>query len=152
MSENEIGSDPLGLGMDLSNVDVSRPVLPETEVVLVTDKVEVTDNKAKTGRNLVVVFKTVNDSPDVTGEKIISAGFPITKYYPLQQSDNPKAPDFRADLTRLQDAVEGTSQGNRPLFHPHNYVGKMVAARLKIRMDEEFGNSNEIGKLSFLAQ
>lgn len=142
-------SDPLGLGIDLSSVDVSRPCLPEQVHVLVIDKVEVKPNKAETGRNLVVVFKTVNDSPDVTGARIISAGYPITKYYPLQQSENEKAPDFKADLARLQDAVEGTKQGERPAFSPYNYTGKLVMAKLKIRKDDEFGDSNEIVKLEY---
>lgn len=141
--------DPLGLGMDLSGVDTSRPVLPEQIHVLSIDKVEVKDNKAGTGRNLVVVFKTVNDSPDVTGAKIISAGYPITKYYPLQQSENEKAPDFKADLARLQDAVEGTKQGTRGAFNPYNYTGKLVMAKLKVRKDDEFGDSNEIVKLEY---
>jgi hypothetical protein len=146
MSE-EMMNDPLGLGMDLSTVDVSRPCLPEQMHVLSIDSVEVKPNKKETGRNLVVVFKTVNDSPDVTGAKIISAGYPITKYYPLQQSDNEKAPDFKADLARLQDAVEGTKQGERPPFQPFNYVGKLVMARIRIKKDEEYGDSNEIAKL-----
>lgn len=148
MSE-ELQSDPLGLGLDLSGVDTSRPVLPEQVHVLNIDKVEVKDNKAGTGRNLVVTFKTVNDSPDATGARIISAGYPIIKYYPLQQSDNEKAPDFKADLARLQDAVEGTKQGERGAFNPFNYVGKLVMAKLKIRKDDEFGDSNEIVKLEY---
>lgn len=143
--------DPLGLGLDLSGVDTSRPVLPEQMHVLSLAKVDVTDNKAGTGKNLVVVFNTVNDSPDVTGAKIISAGYPITKYYPLQQSENPKAPDFKADLARLQDAVEGSKQGERGPFNPFNYVGKLVMAKLKVKKDEEFGDSNEIVKLEFAA-
>ena len=147
MSEEQNYSDPLGLGLDLGSVDVSRPCLPEQLHVLAIDTVEVKDNKKQTGKNLVVVFKTVNDSPDYTGARIISAGYPITKYYPLQQSDNEKAPDFKADLARLQDAVEGTKQGNRPPFNPYNYVGKLVMDKLKVRKDEEFGDSNEISKL-----
>lgn len=148
--ENNTNSDPLGLGLNLNNVDTSRPCLPEQLHVLAIDSVEVKANKAETGKNLVVVFKTVNDSPDVTGAKMISAGYPITKYYPLQQSDNPKAPDFQRDLALLQDAVEGTKAGSRPDFHPFNYVGKMVMAKLRVRKDEEFGDSNEIAKLEVL--
>lgn len=143
----ETNVDPLGLGLDLSTVDTGRPVLPEQLHALVIDSIEVKPNKKETGRNLVVVFKTVNDSPDVTGAKTISAGYPITKYYPLQQSDNEKAPDYRQDLARLQDAVEGTKQGERPPFNPYNYQGQMVLAKLKVRKDEEYGDSNEITKL-----
>jgi hypothetical protein len=146
MSE-EMYTDPLGLGIDLSGVDTSRPCLPEQLHVLNIDKVEIKPNKKETGRNLVVVFKTVNDSPDVTGARIISAGYPITKYYPLQQSDNEKAPDYKADLARLQDAVEGTKQGERPPFQPYNYVNKLVMARIRVKKDEEYGDSNEISKL-----
>ena len=148
MSDQNV--DALGLGLDLNTVDTARPVLPEQIHALAIDKVDIQDSKSKAGnRNLVVTFKSVNDSPDVTGARIISAGYPITKYYPLQQSDNPKAPDFQADLARLQDAVEGSKQGERGPFNPYNYVGKIVLAKLKVRKDDEFGDSNEISKLEF---
>lgn len=146
------GADPLGLGLDLSGVDTSRPVLPEGSYILEVGKVERTENKAKTGFNLVVQFKTTADSPDVTGERVMSAGYAITKYYPLQQSANEKAPDYKADLARLQDAVEGTEQGNRPPFNPFNYVGRLVHAKLKIRTDDEFGTQNEIGKIEAVTE
>ncbi len=140
--------DALGLGMDLSGVDTSRPCLPETAVVLQIGEVKRTANKSETGFNLVVEFKTVVDMPDATGARIVSAGYPITKYYPLQQSDNPKAPDFRRDLALLQDAVEGPdARKNAAPFAPFNYTGSMVVAKLKIRQDEAYGPSNEISKL-----
>lgn len=141
------GADPLGLGLDLSGVDTSRPALPEGMYVLEVKEVKREPNKAQTGFNLVVVFVTTSESPDVTGEKTINPGFPIRKYYGLQQSDNAKAPDFKADLARLQDAVEGTEQGNRPPFNPFNYVGKMVMAKLKVETTDEYGTQNNIAKL-----
>ena len=140
-------SDPLGLGLNLGDVNTSRPCLPEGIHALNIKSVEVKANKAETGRNLVVVFETVNESVDSTGEKTISPGFPITRYYALQQSDNEKAPDYRADLARLQDAVEGTKQGERPPFNPYNYVGKLVLARIKIKHSDEYGDGNEIARL-----
>lgn len=147
MNENE-GIDPLGLGLDLSQVDTSRPCLPEGLYVLEVGAVELKANKAETGRNLVVQFKTVTDAMDHTGAKLIPVGFAVTKYYPMQQSDNPKAPDFKRDLAFLQDAVEGTKQGERPPFNPFNYVGMQVLAKLRVRADDgEYGAQNEIAKL-----
>ncbi len=108
---------------------------------------EVKRNKRNDGDNLLIVFETVNESPDSTGEKVIGPGFPIMKYYGLQQSENPKAPDFKADLARLQDAVEGTTQGNRPAFNPYNYTGTIVLVRLKISQSDEYGDSNDITKI-----
>lgn len=151
MSDVNMNADPLGLGIDLSGVDTSRPCLPEGARVLAIGEVKLEPNKKQNGRNLVVTFETMEDSPDVTGEKLISAGFKITKYYPMQQSDNPKAPDYRADLARLQDAVEGTKQGERPPFNPFNYTGKAVLAKIKITSSEEYGNQNEISKLEVLS-
>jgi hypothetical protein len=127
--------------------------LPEGICVLEIGKVGREASKKTAGNfNLVVQFKTTSDSPDVTGEKVISAGFPITKYYPLQQSSNDKAPDFRADLARLQDAVEGTEQGNRPPFNPFNYTGKLVMGKLKVVTSDEYGTQNEIAKLEFVTE
>lgn len=146
------GADPLGLGIDLSGVDTSRPALPEGMYVLEVKDVKREQNKAQTGFNLVVAFATTSDSPDVTGEKNIAAGFQVRKYYPLQQSDNAKAPDFKADLARLQDAVEGTEQGNRPPFNPFNYVGRQVMAKLKVETTDEYGTQNNIAKLEPISE
>jgi hypothetical protein len=146
-------TDPLGLGLDLSNVDTSRPCLPEGIMVLEIGKVSKEESKKSPGNhNLLVQFKTTSDSPDVTGEKNIGAGFAISKYYPLQQSSNDKAPDFKADLARLQDAVEGTKQGERPPFNPFNYVGRLVMAKLKVVTSDEYGTQNEIAKLEFVTE
>jgi len=141
------GGDPLGLGLDLSGVDTSRPALPEGMYILEVGEVKREENKKKDGFNLLVLFKTTSESPDVTGEKTIAAGFTVRKYYPLQQSANEKAPDFKADLARLQDAIEGTEQGNRPPFNPFNYTGKLVMAKLKVETTDEFGTQNNIAKL-----
>jgi hypothetical protein len=140
--------DPLGLGLDLSDVDTSRPILPEGIMVLEIGKVGREASKKVAGNfNLVVEFKTTSDSPDVTGEKVLPAGWKLTKYYPLQQSSNDKAPDYKADLARLQDAVEGTEQGNRPPFSPFNYTGRLVMGKIKISTTDEYGTQNEIAKL-----
>ena len=141
-------ADPLGLGLDLSGVDTSRPLLPEALYILAIDKVELKENKRQDGKNLVVTFKTTSDAMDVTGARPISAGFTITKYYPMQQSTNEKAPDYRVDLAKLQDGVEGTKQGERPPFNPFNYTGRLVMVKLRVRKsDDEFGDQNEIGKI-----
>lgn len=144
----EAGSDPLGLGLDLSGVDTSRPALEEGLYVLAVKDVKKEPSKKTPGNhNLLVVFETTSDATDVTGEKTISPGYQIRKYYPLQQSTNDKAPDYKADLARLQDAVEGTEQGNRPPFNPFNYVGRQVLAKLKVENTDEYGNQNAIAKL-----
>jgi len=146
------GGDPLGLGLDLSQVDTSRPVLPEALYVLNIKDVKVQPSKKDADKkNLVVTFETTAEAMDVTGTKQINAGYIVTKYYPLQQSDNDKAPDFKRDLAFLQDAVEGTKQGERPPFNPFNYVGQRVMAKLKVRADDgEFGAQNDIAKLETL--
>lgn len=146
------GSDPLGLGLDLSGVDTSRPALPEGMYVLGVKDVKREANKAQTGFNLVILFETTSDSTDVTGDKNIAPGFIVRKYYPLQQSDNAKAPDFKADLARLQDAIEGTEQGNRPPFNPFNYVGRQVMAKLKVETSDDYGTQNNISKLEPISE
>lgn len=147
MIENNSELDALGLGLDLAGVDTSRPTLPENLYVLNISNVEVKENKQQTGQNLVVTFETTSETMDSRGQQLLQPGYKITKYYPLQQSDKPTAPDYRADLARLQDAVEGTTKDNRPPFNPFQYVGMSVVAKVKIRKDDEYGEQNEISKL-----
>ena len=156
--------DPLGLNIDTNEVDTSRPLLTDGIYPVLVSKAEVTPNKAGTGRNLVVTFSTLEPATSVAAESEgrsndIAPGWMLTRYYPLQQSDNPKAPDFRVDLVKLQDACLGTKQGTRPAFNPNNFVGCKVRAAVKVRKAKldssgqpEFGfpPQNDVGAITSL--
>ena len=147
-------NDPLGLGINLQEVDTGRPVLAEDKYVMEIKDIDVKENKKQTGRNLVVIFATIQAETSVkasqdglTGD--IKAGFTVRKYYPLQQSDNPDAPDFREDLARLQDAVEGSTKENRnPRFDPYSFKGQKVIVGLKVENDEQYGQSNAVRSIA----
>lgn len=147
--------DPLGLGGDLNEVDTSMPTLVEGLYELVVDKVEPKPNKAGDGRNLVVTFKTTAPATSVQAqekgeEDDIKAGFPITCWWPLQQSDNPDAPDFKERHAQFQDAVLGTEKGNRPPYNPFAYVGARIIARLKVTKDDEYGLGNDVRRMTYI--
>lgn len=147
-----MGDDPLGIGGDLNAVDTSMPVLTEGLYELEVDDVSVKENKAGTGRNLVVRFKTTQPATSVQGaergeEHDINPGFPVSCYWPLQQSDNPDAPDFLQRHAEFQDAVLGTEKGNRPQYNPFAYKGSKVIARIKVTKDETYGLGNDVKRL-----
>ena len=143
--------DPLGLNINLNAVETSRPVLSPGTWPMEVKVVEIQENKAKTGRNLMVVFALADEATSTKAAEEgrtndLSPGYVLAKYYPLQQSEHPKAPDFRVDIARLIDAAFGTSQGNRPSFSEalSQIEGKVVAVRTKVRSSEEYGDQPEI--------
>ena len=80
-------TDPLALGVDLNDVDAGRPVLPKAQYVMKVDNVEVVENKAGTGRNLIIDFATTQPTESTKGAHV-NVGFRIRNYYPLQPSEN----------------------------------------------------------------
>lgn len=126
-------TDPLDINVDLSNVDTTRPCLAAGAHLCRIGDAKVEQNKAQTGYNLVVPFQTIDSATSVKGDEI-AAGHRITKWYPLQQSDNPKAPPFEVDIARLSDAALGTEQGSRPNLRElvSSISGREVIVKTKV--------------------
>mgnify|MGYP000281788675 CR=1 FL=1 len=152
-------SEPLNNEYEISLADVklTPPVFAAGAYAFEVVKQEVTDNKAGTGKNFVVTFASLASATSKdkvqAGESDandIPAGRQLTKYYPLQQSDNPKAPDFRADLTRLMMALHNCSQADCPPFRTSNdLTGKKLVLQLRVAPANEatgYGESNEVSK------
>lgn len=140
---------PLDLTIDLNGIDNSRPVLLAGVYEMVIKSVEILANKQQTGRNMLVEFATVHNETSVSGQKEgkqgdVNPGFTVRKYYPLQQSENPKAPDFRKDLCFLHDAVHGTTAANRGGLDPASYVDQHVMVKLRVESDETYGDQNSV--------
>lgn len=158
MSDEMYENDPLGLNVDLTDVDTSMPVLVEGLYIVNIDKLEVVENKDKTGNNLLVIYKTAAPATSIKGqaegkENDVNAGWPLRQYMPLQNNpDKPDARDYKENLAVLQDAVEGSSKGNRGPFRPSTYVGKQVAVRVKIQDDPNYGKQNSIARVTAVPQ
>ena len=158
MSEQNYEMDPLGLNLDLNDVDTSMPVLVEGLYILTVDKIEIVENKDRTGNNLLVIFKTASDATSLKGqaegkEHDIKAGFQLRQYMAMQ--DNPNKPDarsFKENLATFQDAVTGSKKGNRGPFLPSTYIGRQVAARIKVKDDPDYGMQNNIARLTTVPQ
>jgi len=150
--------DPLGLNINLNDVDNSMPVLVEGLYVVTVDKIEIVENKEKTGNNLLVIFKTASDATSLKGqaegkELDIKAGFQLRQYMPLQNNPSkPDARDFQENLATLQDAVTGSKKGSRGPFLPSTYINRQVAARIKVKDDPDYGLQNNISRLTAVPQ
>lgn len=123
------------------------PVLQSGEVSAIIKEAKVEPNKDKTGRNLVVKFGTTSEGVSTTGEPV-NPGFPLTRYYALQQSPNPKAPDFKRDICKLIDACYDCDIDTRPPLNGDTVaglVGKEVLLKVSVRdASGEYDESNDI--------
>jgi hypothetical protein len=147
---NDTGLDPLGLNINLQEVDTSRPVLLAGEYIFEIDEMSVVDKKDDPSKkNLMAVLKLVSDGEDLDG-KPIKPGYQLRKYMPLQQSDKENAPDFRRDLVIFTchafgiDASQKNAH-NRPTSVPplNEFHGRRLKLVLTVK-DDDTGKSNEI--------
>lgn len=150
--------DALGLNLNLSGVDTSMPVLEAGHYICRVAEVDVKENKAGTGRNLLCIYETQGPATSVQGRETgktedIKPGYKLRAYMPLQQSDNPDAPDFRKGLAQFQDAVERSTMENRsPQFNPFSYIGMEVVVRVDVSKDDVYGLGNNIKGYSIVPE
>lgn len=149
MNENQ--NDPLGLGVNLNEVDTSFPVLQEGTYPFTVAEMEIvpkSDDPNK--RNLKVKFALDEDGESTKGGKL-SKGYPIITYYPLQKSDNPDAdPEgYKKRLALLVDAVFQTDDDSRPSQFPEfsEFIGRPVMGVIKVTEDDQYGTSNNLARL-----
>ena len=140
--------NPLDLNIDLTGTDTAMPCLSDGLYNMTIKSLDKVENKAKTGFNLVAVFVTTTPATSVNAigrgdSNDISAGFPVRKWYPLQQSENPNAPDFKRDLAVLQEACLGATGK----FDVNQLVGKTVSVKVKARESDDYGWGNEVGRV-----
>lgn len=144
----------LNLNIALGGVDTSMPRLVSGNYEVVIDDFEVVDSKKDASKkNLLVKFKTTSDGESTQGG-VVRAGYQLRKYYPLQQSENENAPDFRRDLAVLIDAGYGTDETNRPDLSEDTIIGlrgKRVLMSVKVSKDDAYGETNEVGMLKHIA-
>ncbi len=140
--------EPLQLDIPTQEVDTAMPRLIDGDYPCRVDKQEIVPSKQGEGKhNLLVIFKTTVPAESQKGDSV-NAGYPVRKYYPLQQSENPDAPDFRRDLCLLLDAAYNVEDpANRPNITNDTLaglMGKEVLVKVKLVDDEEYGWSNEV--------
>lgn len=136
----------LPTNIDLNDVDTSRPVLIDGKYPCTIKEVSVKPNKAQTGHNLVVIFSLL-EAGDSTAGTTIGAGYQLRRYMPLQQSENPDAPDFKVDIARLLDAAFQTTQEDRPPLSDETIAalhGREVLVSVKVTESEEYGTGNDV--------
>lgn len=144
-------NDPLGLNVDLKAVDTSYPVAAPGQYACVVKEMEVVPKKDDpTKRNLKMTYALSDPAPlDDDPTKTVNAGYIFTEYYPLQQSDNPNAPDFKVGIAKLVDAVFHTDANTRPSIFPapSEFIGRPVVAVVKVDNDPQYGKRNSVAAL-----
>jgi hypothetical protein len=140
----------LDLDFDLTQTSTEMPRLVAGDYLCKVKSAEIEENSRKDGHNLKVTFSTLEEGESTEGDAI-NPGFPLTKWFPLQQSSNDKAPPFERDLAILTDAVfKIEDPEDRPPF-TNDLIDKMhgeeVVIRAKLRNSEDFGLQNDVARI-----
>ncbi len=149
----------MNFAIDLGGrVDTSMPCPAAQQVVATLVSIDAAPGKKNpNNNNLVLKFAIDNEVPALPATdgtpKTCPAGYQITDWLPMQQSDNPKAPDFRVKLCRVYDALAGTNDDDRPASLPFGALqGKKVILVLEPENSPDFGFNARIKKYMYLAQ
>lgn len=143
-------NDPLDLNIDLDGVKTGMPRLQAGDYLCAVKTAEILANKAGTGHNLLVVFKTLEEAVSQDGDSL-GAGMEVRKYYPLQQSANENAPDFRRDLAVLYDAAfKIEDENDRPPINKEtiaSLVQEEVLVKVSFEHDDQYGAQNTVRRV-----
>jgi hypothetical protein len=141
---NEVDSLQQLLGADLSGVSTAMPVLEPNTYDFTVAKMEIVDNKAKTGKVLVVNLTLATAAVAFETHKTINPGFPLIHRVGLAETDKYTTEDIQRNLASLKEAILGDKSGS---FLPlEQYYGKTVTARTKVDASVEFGNQTVIAR------
>ena len=113
------------LDEDLSGVDTSFPLLPDSVQTFEIISVEEVENNAKTGNNLVISMKTTKENLAQGTNDAIQAGFPCKTYIGLVPSKRYTPASIKKAAATFVQAVGTTSL--RPYTQ---YTGKMVDVKV----------------------
>ena len=123
--------------VDLTTVETGIPLLKEGLYDVRVDSMIIKPNKANDGEILETKMVLEQSGESVTGEEV-KPGFPIFHRVSLKITEkyNPAR-----NLAALQDCFLG---GRAAEFDTEEFIGKTGTVKLKIRRDEEYGDSNEV--------
>lgn len=145
MSDNM--NDPLGLNINLQEVDTSRPVIVAGKYAFSVKECSRVPKKDDPNKfNLLIVFTLDQEAETVQGGTV-QPGYQIRRYLPLQQSDNPNAPNFIIELVRFFDAafdIESPEQRSTVFPDPGEFVGRALGLIVSVQEDDAMGKSNDV--------
>ena len=123
--------------VDLTSVETGIPILPAGLYEVKVESMELKPTKEGSTNMLNIKYSLEQNATATNGEQV-SPGFPIFDRIWLGTTE--KYSPARA-LASIQDAFLGS---RTPKFNTEDFIGKSGVVRLKVRNDEQYGESNEI--------
>ena len=121
------------LSANLTDVDISRPMLAAGVVDLVVSEMKVEPNKTGDKQNLNIVFKTVNNERSVKGDTL-NPGFTLFHTVSLTPTEKYTVDRIGQSLKSIRVAATGDTSGS---FAPvDQYVGKVLTAKVYVEEDK----------------
>jgi len=141
MADENTQNEIIDLGFDVSEADVTRPVLKDG-----TYDMTIGFTRSETSKNghpmLLVGFRLAQNAEDTTG-KTVNPGFTLIQRYLTQPTGKMTKEQIQDRFKRIHFAAAGEGKVNTGAW-----IGKTVKARVKIREAQgEFGESNDISNV-----
>lgn len=145
MSENTPESI---LSTDLSNEDISRPLLPNGNYEFTVGEIKQVPTKDKQGQMLEITLLLKNPARSSKGEDI-NPGFKLTERIMLTPKGNLTEDSIRKSLKRFRMACVGNEPGS---FAPvDQYLQHTILAKVSIEEDKE-GKYDPQNRLRFVTK
>lgn len=124
--------------VDLNSVETGIPILPPGDYDVRVVSMEVAPTKA--GDEQIKIKFALEDGATARDGERVNPGFPVFGRAALKTTE--KYDPVKRHLVPLMDCFLGT----RPTtgFETEDFIGKVGRIRLKIRHDDQYGESNEV--------
>ena len=123
--------------IDLTTVDTGIPLLPDGLYEVRVENASVEPSKDGSSQILKLKYSLEQNATSIGGNEV-NPGFPIFDRVSLKVTEkyNPAR-----RLASLMDCFIGQ---RAPKLNPEELIGKSGSVRLRIRRDENYGDSNEV--------
>ena len=132
------------LDTDVSSIDTSFPRLQKGLYELSCTAAELLDNKAGTGKNLKLQFKTTQSGYSTSGEQV-APGYNITTFVALTPTPKYTEQMIAKNLASLMKSADMSGSPRAVIDNPATLVGKVVNATVAVQpANDGYAESNKI--------
>ena len=137
--------DPLAT--PVGEVDLSYPILPAANYEMTIAEASLVDNKAQTGKNLLLKWKTAKEARSTKGEVLAAGQVTISQYIGLATSDKYTNEMIKKSIARVAKGagLNASLSARDVINNPSMLVSKTALVKVAVKQETaEYPEGNEI--------
>jgi len=149
MPINPLDLDGVDFGSDedFQTMSTDFPLLPNQEMELIVQDINIEENARGDGKNVVIEFATTEEHESPNTGKKLQPGYKLKKWCPLQAKPGSDW-DWTTNFAELSDAILGTGQGDRP--NPREVIEQIQGRTCRALISTRSFNDREVNEIKSL--